>query len=383
MDPNNTDQPDRRHPKHEEISKALREEVISGHYGTEGRLPSEAQLVKRFLASRPTVARALRTLQEEELVERRAGAGSFVIPFSKRSASASRHCKTLAMLIPDLRNTEIFQQIAGEIASLARVKGYSILWGSTGGPKLDSDVSLEHGESLAKQFIERRVDGVFFTPYELVEGKSKANRRMAQSLHDAGIPLILIDRDFLPFPRRGAFDVVGIDNIAGGYALGEHLIKLGARKICFVHPKHSAATIGGRIAGLRAAIDEKGLTWNSKSVFEGNPGDPLSVRKIIGEGQPDAIVGSNDHTAAVLLQTLTKCQIPVPGELRVAGFDDVGFATLVSPTLTTMRQPCQDIARAAFLAMLERMEDPTIPARQISLVPRLIVRDSCGAYLKR
>ena len=64
--------------KHGEITRELRNEIASGKYGTDGRLPSEAQLVKRFGVSRPTTAQALRTLEHEGLLERRAGSGTFV-----------------------------------------------------------------------------------------------------------------------------------------------------------------------------------------------------------------------------------------------------------------------------------------------------------------
>ena len=64
--------------RYQEIARQLREEVASGRYGKEGRMPSEAQLVRRFGVSRPTVARALRVLADEGLVERRAGSGTFV-----------------------------------------------------------------------------------------------------------------------------------------------------------------------------------------------------------------------------------------------------------------------------------------------------------------
>jgi len=67
----------------------------------------------------------------------------------------------------------------------------------------------------------------------------------------------------------------------------------------------------------------------------------------------------------------------------VAGFDDVKYATLVSVPLTTIHQPCRDIAVMAFRTMMERLAEPTLPARSISLTPRLVVRESCGAYLPR
>ena len=148
--------------KHAEIARELRAEIASGKYGAEGRLPSEAQLVKRFAVSRPTVAQALRVLESEGLVERRAGSGTF----AKRSGSAQRApANILALLIADLGNTEIFQLICGEIASLARVHNYSLVWGgSAAQPKLDPDLSLKHAEELCRQFIERRVSGVFSRP---------------------------------------------------------------------------------------------------------------------------------------------------------------------------------------------------------------------------
>jgi DNA-binding LacI/PurR family transcriptional regulator len=364
--------------KHAEISQTLREAIVSGKHPAGSRIPSEAQLVKRFGASRPTVARALRTLEAEGLVLRRAGSGTY----ARAGANGRRPgTRTLALLIPDLRNTEIFQQIAGEIATLARVHDYSLIWGGSGQPKLDADVSLQHGENLSEQFIAKHVDGVFFAPYELMPGGAEANARMAQRLHDAGVAVVLIDRDFVPFPRRSNFDLVGVDNLDGGHALGEHLIKLRCQSICFVHPPHSAPSISARIAGLRAAMDKHGLPWSRERVFEGEASDPAFMQRILRTGKPDALVGANDHTAALLLQSLTKLRIAVPQKVRVVGFDDVVFATLVSPALTTIQQPCREIALTAFRTMMDRLADPALPPRHTMLSPRLIIRDSCGAYL--
>ena len=66
--------------------------------------------------------------------------------------------------------------------------------------------------------------------------------------------------------------------------------------------------------------------------------------------------------------------------MRVVGFDDAKYATLVGVPLTTIHQPCRDIAVTAFHALLERIADPTLPARSLLLTPRLVVRESCGAF---
>ena len=239
-------------PKHRDISRQLRADIAAGRYAAGARLPSEPQLVKQFGVSRPTVGRALLDLQNEGLIERRAGSGTYVKGGAPAQAAAST--RQLGLLIPGLDTTEIFQLICGELASLARVHEYSVLWGGSTHPRQDTDASLEHAEELCQQFIERKVSGVFFAPYELMPEQEQANRRLAVSLRQAGIPVVLLDRDLLPFPNRSDFDLVGIDNMAGGYLLAEHLIKLGCRHLRFVARPRSAPTVDARIAGVREAL---------------------------------------------------------------------------------------------------------------------------------
>ncbi len=94
----------------------------------------------------------------------------------------------------------------------------------------------------------------------------------------------------------------------------------------------------------------------------------------------DSVVCANDHVAALLLRSLDRANVQVPGDIRMVGFDDVRFATLLSIPLTTMHQPCREIAIVALRAMLDRIADPTLPPRGLVLSPRLVVRESCGAY---
>jgi DNA-binding LacI/PurR family transcriptional regulator len=235
--------------KHSAISRHLREAISTGRYAPGKRLPSEPQFAKQFRVSRPTIARALLDLQAEGLIERRAGSGTYLRSHPGTASPIST--RQFGLLIPGLGNTDIFELICGELASLARVQDYSLLWGGSTHPGHDSDVSLEHADELCRHFIERKVSGVFFAPYELVPERESANRRLAETLRRAGIPVVLLDRDLQSFPNRSDFDLVGIDNVAGGHALAEHLIKLGCRHICFVARPHSAPTVDARIAGVR------------------------------------------------------------------------------------------------------------------------------------
>ena len=97
--------------------------------------------------------------------------------------------------------------------------------------------------------------------------------------------------------------------------------------------------------------------------------DKSFVRRLPDGQRPDAFVCANDHTAALLLRTLQQNGVRVPQDVRVVGFDDAKFATLISPSLTTARQPCNQLAIAAFRAMLERQSEPTLPARHIMIRP--------------
>jgi LacI family transcriptional regulator len=370
-------------PKHQAISRELLAEIAAGKYGPTGRLPSEAQLVKRFGVSRPTVARALRDLQEQGLVERRVGSGSF----ARTPPAPELAARQLGLLIPGLGTTEVFGAICGELAGLARGHGYGLLWGG-GHPRPQEDIRVEDAEGLCEQFVRGRVAGVFFAPFEHTARREEVNRGLAEELRRAGIAVVLLDRDLAPFPARSEFDLVGVDNFAGGYALADHLLKLGCRELAFAVRPHSAPTVNARIAGAREAILARGLPIPPGFVRVGEPDDLGFARGLIGRGagkgegerRADAVLCANDDVAALLIRSLEKAGARVPVDVRVVGFDDVRFAAMMSVPLTTMHQPCREVAIVALRTMLDRIADPALPPRSLVLSPRLVVRESCGAY---
>ena len=366
-------------PKHRIVSRQLHAEISSGKYGAAGRLPSEAQLVDRFAVSRPTVDRALRDLQSEGLIERRAGSGSYV----RQIRAGSGSTRQLGLLIPGLGSTEIFELICGELASLARVHEYSLLLGGPARGQSEGDALLDQSNELCEQFLAQKVSGVFFAPFELRREKEGASQRLAEKLRQAGIAVVLLDRDLVPFPRRSDFDLVSVDNFAGGYLQAEHLLKLGCKRIAFVAKPFSAPTVDARIAGVREALVRYRLDPPPNWVQLGDPSEIKFMRNLTAGRPWDAILCANDHTAAVLMRSLELQGVNVPRDIKVVGFDDVKYATLLGVPLTTIHQPCRDIALTAFRAMLDRIAEPVLPARSYLLTPNLVVRESCGAYLPR
>ena len=94
--------------------------------------------------------------------------------------------------------------------------------------------------------------------------------------------------------------------------------------------------------------------------------------------RPDAVICESDQVAMLLWNTLRKFGLGVPEDVMLAGFDDVQYAMLMSPPLTTVHQPCADIAKIAYRTLRERISDADLPPRRILLPAPLVVRDSTG-----
>ena len=184
-------------------------------------------------------------------------------------------------------------------------------------------MTVDEAEALCSRFIERGVAGVFFVPFEHQADREAANQRITEHLRQAGIPVVLLDRDIGAFPNRSAYDLVGVDNFAGGYLLAEHLIKLGARRLAYVMRPLTASTVDARIAGAQIAMRAYGLESPQPFVNSGDPTDLKFVRSFAQGRRIDAVLCTSDHLAAQLLQSLTRLGIRVPQDLRLVGFDDV------------------------------------------------------------
>ena len=187
--------------------------------------------MRRVGVSRPTAARALRDLQAEGVVERRVGAGSFLRKGAKPSnVEASRQ---LGLLLPQLEVSEIFEVFCGELAGLTRANDYSLLWASSAQAKQRADLTVKDVEEACQYLIDRSVRGVFFASFEFAPDKDRLSKRTVEQLRRAGIAVVLLDRDLVPFPFRSDLDLIGIDNVMAGYMASEHFIKLGVRRIAF------------------------------------------------------------------------------------------------------------------------------------------------------
>jgi DNA-binding LacI/PurR family transcriptional regulator len=341
----------------------------SGRFRPGDRLPSEAELVARFGMSRITVGRALRDLQAAGLVERRAGSGTFVT--APRAAAQL----TFGLLIPDLGETEIFEPLCRGMMTSPLARAHALIWGSASG----GTRKAERAWDLCRQFIDRGVDGVFFAPLELAPADAESNLRIVRALDEAGLPVVLLDRTWVPYPAPSPCDLVGLDNRAAGYLITEHLLRLGCRRLAFVGLEHAASTVDAREAGYREALFRWDAPVDRVLAQRLDPDDHARVLALMQAARPEGVVCANDRTAGRLMHTLRRLGYEVPRDVRLVGIDDVGYASLLPVPLTTLRQPTEELGDVALLTMLDRITRPDLPPREVHLQGRLIVRESCGS----
>lgn len=335
-------------------------------------LPSEVELCKTYGASRPTIAKALNLLSTEKLVRRKAGFGTQVLAPNKKAP-------TIALLIPQLHETEIFMPICKSIAEAAGAAGMKIIRRSEFDPNHDV---MAFAESLTRQFIDLKVDGVFFTPVEFIPNPREFNMGIIERLTQHGIRVVLLDRDVYDWPSQTPYDLVGIDNIEAGFVVAEHLIGNGCQNLAFVSEPDPAMTVHLRGIGVREALIQNGLRARDLVSIHLNSKQPEKTAAELLATETSGIVCANDATAATLLRALLDLGADIPGSLQVCGFDDVKYASLLSVPLTSYRQPCEDIGNVAVGTMVSRIKHSDTPAQRITLKGELVIRDSASGLLK-
>ncbi len=355
-------------PKYLRIVESLRASLEAGRYRNGERLPSEAELVRKFGVSRMTAVKAMQHLRQQGLLVRRTGSGSYA------AETASGEKPVFGLIIPDLGETEIFEPICKGMSGSPNLAGHSLSWGQSASRANKEDAA----EQLCAQYIAQRVSGVFFAPLEFAPHRDTVNRRVLRMLKQARVPVVLLDRCAMDYPARSEYDIVGLDNRRAGFVMAEHLIRQGARRLAFLARAGSAETVDDRIVGYREALYAHGHAIDRNLLLRVDPTDMDTLSKVIAAQRIDGLLCANDRTAAEAMRSVLALGLRIPQDVRVAGFDDVRYAELLPVALTTMHQPCLQIGEAAIATMLDRISNPHLAPRSVLLNGRLVVRKSCG-----
>ncbi|BBC38306.1 Transcriptional regulator, LacI family [Streptomyces graminofaciens] len=186
-------------------------------------------------------------------------------------------------------------------------------------------------------------------------------RRMAEyatALDAAGSRLVLVGRP--PLPGDLPVTVVGYDNRGGAFQAADHLLTAGHRRVLFLGGTPELSTSVQRRDGFLHALRAHGVPYADELELRG-PFTRVSgyqrTREALESGlEFTAIFAGTDMVATGALAALREAGLDVPGDVSLVGFDDVPFAADLSPALTTVRVPYEDLGRTAVRLALERSE---------------------------
>jgi len=324
-------------------------------------------VAKLAAVSTATVSRALATPERVSPEARtrvlEAIAKTGYVPNPAARTLRSQKTYMVLVVLPDLANT-FFSKILRGIEETLFEAGYGMIIS-------DLDGSPEKEAHFAAFTAAGRVDGAILLNGHLFgqsrEGEGKPAR--------VTIPLVAAC-EAIP----GAdIPQIEIDNRAAASRMTQHLASLGHRKIAYVSGPPANILERERFLGFKDGLEASGLPFDPGFVI---PGD-YTIETGVGAGRdivaradrPTAVFCTSDEMAIGLMRTLFSAGLKVPGDISVAGFDDIEFAAVAEPSLTTIRQPRRELGQAAASALIDLLQGRPSPKR-IRLETELVIRDS-------
>ena len=222
-----------------EITEVLSEEIRTGVYGALAPFPSLSMIMERFGVSRPCAAKSVAELKRMGLVMTIVGSGTRV------------RNRAIGVALPGTADSEFFRALLDGIRGNCLERGVEMLSGDF--PR-DHARRAEEAVRLAHHFVERNVAGVILQPIGFNAEAAKINRTIEGILSEAKIPVVLIDYDVAPPPKRSRYDLIAIDNFNSGRCIALHLIKSGAKRICCLLRRLSADSVWTRYDGIDSVL---------------------------------------------------------------------------------------------------------------------------------
>lgn len=197
----------------------------------------------------------------------------------------------------------------------------------------------------------------------------------------SSIPSAIIGR---PFHTDGV-SFIDIDNVAAAACATRHLLSLDYQRVAMITGTHGTTVAADRLAGYRQALNEAGLAEDPALIAEGDFSESsgYSAMKRLLHARPDAIFAASDIMAVGAMHAAQEQGLRVPQDVAFIGFDDIPISGAANISLSTIRQPIMKLGIRAVELLIDLIENGVKPARCVRLDTELVIRDSCGARLRR
>jgi LacI family transcriptional regulator len=276
----------------------------------------------------------------------------------------TRKSGILGLVIADIANP-VYSGVAKGVEAVAKREGYCVLVS-------DTEENADKEELAINMMLEKRVDGLLIVPTQQRDGAIVL-------LRERSYPFVLVGRQYSDL----AANCVVNDDVRGGYLAAEYLLSKGHRRIAFIGGRPYISSTAKRVEGYRRALAVKGIEYDPSIVTWSEPsmeGGYAAVRELLLGSKRDwtAVFCFSDLVAAGVMLALRESGLDIPGDVAVVGYDDIEFAPVLYPPLTTV-----DICKyrmgergAEMLINYLRANPDSRMLKEVILEPKLVVRDS-------
>ncbi|MFC0045822.1 LacI family DNA-binding transcriptional regulator [Metabacillus iocasae] len=268
--------------------------------------------------------------------------------------------KTILVVVPDITNT-FFSKVLRGIEFVANQSGYQVLLGdSLNDSKKESDYL-----HLLRQ---RKADGMILLTARLSE---KEIEEIALEF-----PVVLAC-EYTPGLN---VPTVSIDNVQSAKKATDYLVSLGYKRIGFISGPFDVVLGRDRLEGFRQSMIENKLGEKDLLVQEGDftfeSGYAAMGTFLDMQEPPEAIFAANDEMAIGAIKAIHSKGLKVPNDISVVGFDDIAFASIFEPSLTTIAQPSFEMGETAMKLLIKQLNKEEIEKKQYILEDKLIIRET-------
>ena len=274
--------------------------------------------------------------------------------------------KTLLVLVSEITNA-FFAEFFKGIEEEARAHGYVLLIG-------DTSEDAESERAFSEMLLMNKAGGLIMNTNGFLENLLPSDPSGAY----LGPPVVSCGGH-----KEIDLPTVRTDDVLGGRLAANHLIELGHRDIAQVCGPLQTNGFQRRHHGFRQTLKTAGLPVSEDREFFG----PLSVQYGIDSAQkilalnelPTAVFVHNDETATGLLHGLLSAGIRVPEDISVIGYDDMPYAAIFNPTLSSVRLPRRQWGQLACRKLIAILNEADSGKSPVIIEPELVVRASTGA----
>ena len=277
------------------------------------------------------------------------------------------HARLIGVVLGDVTNP-FFGHLLKEIERLALESNHLVIM-------CNSDADPARELAILSHLEAQRVAGVILSPHG-------HHPQYVEALQKFEMPIVTIDQKIKDLD----VDYVASDNLLTGAMQTEHVIRFGHKRIAHIGGIKELWTATQRLQGFYSTMQAAGIEIDESLVVEGHYDGQCAyectLRLLIRPDRPTAIIAASNVMALGALKAINDLGFKCPDDISLVSVDDVPWSEVIQPSITTVKQEIDDIARIATESLMNRINNRTGPAlnhRDHILTPKLVIGQSCAA----